>query len=173
MFMENNSNIIFQDHGEIIINSGGTLYNCGANIINNSSACILIHNGGNYFIGSQYCIPTVTHTFNDGAFLVVNGGDLYIGDNSKIILDGPASFLKLNPESKITLGENASIEFKNGAYINANGCDFRSLDSLKKWNGITLENSGIDSIINCTFSNAQTAVTIKNNPSSSYTKPHY
>ena len=29
MYMEDNSNIYFADHGEIIINAGGTLYNCG------------------------------------------------------------------------------------------------------------------------------------------------
>jgi hypothetical protein len=162
MFMENNSNIIFQDHGEIILNSGGTLYNCGANIINNSSACILIHNGGNYLVGSQYCIPSVTHNFNDGAFLIVDGGNLTIGDSSKIVFDGASSFLRINPQSKIFLGENASIEFKNGAYISANGCTFNSLDSLKNWKGIVLENSGIDSIVNCTFSNAKTSITIKN-----------
>ena len=168
MYMENNSNILFHDHGEIIINSGGTLCNCGANITNNSSVCIIVHNGGNYFIGSQYCIPSVTHTFNNGAFLVVDEGTLNIGDSSKIIFDGPTSFLKINPNSNIKLGENASIEFKNGAYIKASGGTFTSIDTTKLWEGIILTNSGIDSIVNCTFKKAKTALTFISDTSSSF-----
>ncbi len=124
--------------------------------------CIIVHPHGHFNVGNQFCTHSAIHNFSKGAFLVLNGGDLTIGNSSKIVFDGQNSFLKINPQSRVFLGENASIEFKNGAYLSANGCTFNSIDSLKKWKGIVLENSGIDSITNCTFSNAKTAITVKN-----------
>lgn len=68
MFMHENSNITFYDHGEIIINSGGKVFNCGANITNNSNVCILVNNGGQYHIGSEFCNNNVEHLFDNGSF---------------------------------------------------------------------------------------------------------
>lgn len=74
----------------------------------------------------------------------------------------------MNPNSKLKLGENAQILCDSGAQIIANNVSFTSLDSSETWEGIVLENSGIDSIVNCTFSNAKTAVSIINDPGYSF-----
>ena len=167
--LEENSNLVFRDHGEIIVDSGGTLNNCGAIISDTTFVCIIVHPQGHYNVGYQFCTHSAIHNFTKGAFLVLNGGDLTIGNSSKIVFDGSNSFLKINPQSRVFFGENASIEFKNGAYISANGCTFSSIDSTKNWKGIILENSDIDSITNCAFSNAKSAISIKNSPTGSYT----
>ncbi|HRI85576.1 MAG TPA: T9SS type A sorting domain-containing protein [Ignavibacteria bacterium] len=165
--LEQNSNVFFHERGEIIVKNGGSLINCGADFTNNNYACILVEQGGYYGPG-QECNTSVTHKVDSGAFIVVNGGTLNIGDNSKIIFDGLTSFLKVNPNSEIKLGENASIEFKNGARLIADGSTFSGIDSSKLWSGILLDNSGIDSISNCTFRHAKIGLRFTNNAQANY-----
>lgn len=165
--MHENSNITFYDHGEIIINSGGKVFNCGANITNSSNVCILVNNGGQYHIGSEFCNNNVEHLFDIGSFLVVkNGGELRVADNSKIIFDGLNSFLKAEQGAIIKMGANSSIEFRNGSYLDAEGITFEGNNGAI-WDGLVFHNAGGQTKIeNCTLNNAKTPVKIVNTNSS-------
>lgn len=150
------STIDMKPFSELVIEEEAIwLDGCGE-IVRNNPSCIIVR--GQHIISCD----NLQRTINNGGFEILEGGHLSISDNSRIIYDGQNSYLKLTQNSSIIFGENSSLEFKNGAYISANGCTFNSIDSLKKWKGIVLENSGVDSIVNCTFSNAKTAITIKN-----------
>ncbi len=88
--------------------------------------------------------------------------------NPKIIFDGPNSFLSIKNSSVNEILYDTSSNgfiFKNGAYINAHETIF---NSSSIWNGLKFENSGIDSIMYCTFNNAKAAISIFDNYGSSF-----
>nr|HMS34534.1 hypothetical protein [Ignavibacteria bacterium] len=62
----------------------------------------------------------------------------------------------------------SKIIIDSSATLIANGATFASIDSSLKWDGIILSNSDADTITNCTFSNAVTALTITNDANSAY-----
>jgi hypothetical protein len=166
--LEQNSNVFFHERGEIIVKNGGYLINCGANFTNNNYACILVESGGYYGTGEE-CNNSVVHTVDSGAFIVVDGGTVRLSNRSKLIFDGSESYLEIRPNSTIQFGDSSGIEFRNGAYLKANGAIFCLPDSCTAWNGINFSNSGSDSIINCTFSNAKTALSFINDEQHKFT----
>ena len=73
------------------------------------------------------------------------------------------------PGSTVKLESNSTMKFVNGAYLNSKGVNFTGLISSTLSNGIFLENSGLDTIINCTFSNAKTALSFINDEQHKFT----
>ena len=134
MILRQNSTLDAAENSEIQIFSGSRLINCGANFVHISGInCILVHNGGTLceFNCSECGTASGEHVFTNGAFLVVAGGTVEVGAGSKLVFDGPDSKLTALSGSIIKLGQNASLEFRNGAYIDANGCTFTSLNSTE------------------------------------------
>ena len=166
--LEQNSNVFFHERGEIIVKNGGNLINCGANFTNNNYACILVESGGYYGTGEE-CNNSVVHTVDSGAFIVVDGGTVRLSNGSKLIFNGSDSYLDIRPNSTMLFGDSSGIEFRNGAYIKANGAEFRVANSSSAWSGINFSNSGHDSIVNCTFSNAKTALSFINDEQHKFT----
>ena len=167
LLLENNSNLVFGINSEINVNAYGELINEGGLIAysQNSNAKIIIQSNGLYEIK-----PNVTniHTVNNGGRILLQGGHLKIGDNSNLIFDGSTSFMQIDAGSSIVLGENAKIEFKNGAYLIANGSAISSAQGSHGW-GIVLENAGEQtSITNCTFTNLKNSIFVKNTDSNYY-----
>jgi hypothetical protein len=123
---------------------------------------LTIRNSGTYFK------PDQNFYFKNSGLTTDSNVNLTIGDSSKLVFDGTGSFLKVNPNSNIRFGENAGIVFINGASLIADGANFTSLDSNSVWYGIMLNNSGVDTIINCNFSKAKTALEIISNTTTSF-----
>ncbi len=151
LLLENNSNLIFGTNSEINVNAYGEFVNEGGNIsyAQNSNAKIVIQSNGLYEIGANL---TNTHTVTNGGRILLQGGQLKIGDNSSLVFDGSSSFLQINAGSTISLGQNARIEFKNGAYCISNEASISSLNSSTPGKGFIFENAGSQtSITNCVF----------------------
>jgi len=73
--------------------------------------------------------------------------------------------LKIDNSSatSIIMKSNQFIVFRNGASFIARNVTFNTSSPGTIWSGIKLENSGYDTIVNCTFSNAKTALSITDN----------
>ena len=157
MTFNQNSNVEFNPYSEITVMPYAELRNKGANIVNNTGTSTLtISQNGKYILEDN-----VTHTFDKGARLIINGGTLEIGNNSELVFDGAASYFHLDGNSTVRLGTNAKIEFKNGAYLDADGVTFSGLNGAT-WNSIVMENAGASTIKNCAFLNATLPVNITN-----------
>ncbi len=165
MYLYPNSRIEHENMAEIQIKDYATLYDCGPIITGSGVFCILKHPNGTWNIGTQYCNPSMVRTFSNGEFAVIAGGPgaVNVASGCKIVFDGPGSYLKCEPGSVINFGQNALLEFRNGAYIEANGCTFTNLNSGERWSGIVLDDAGSQSTIqNCTFNSASTSISVSN-----------
>ncbi len=155
MILNNGSEVVFNNNSEININPYAEVTNKGAIITNNGLTTININQNGKYILESN-----VVHNFDNGARLLMNDGNLILGDNSQLIFDGATSYMQVDNLSDITLGNNAKIEFKNGAKLIASGSTFSAAQN-SIWKGLYFENSGTDDIQNCTFSGAEYPIDIK------------
>jgi len=161
----------------------------------NDYGCVAVW-GGTLYIGENSLV-----NMNDGGFLTVkNGGKIVIGKNSKINI-GDWSWLGLEDDAELTIGENANIlfedwswlimgnnsairfgensglKFREWSYMNADTDDTSHIyltgqNSQTRWNGIIFDSTRInDTIEKCIFSEAKTAITIRNsNVSSNVTR---
>lgn len=121
-------------------------------------------------ISSEWCCfakndPTFTSTFNkDNAFIssdLVLAGKVYIEPNTIITVDN-ANLDLTNVD--MVFGPGAGIKFINNATISAYNSVFRSCDDTKSWKGFEFDlGSGV--ISECTFINAQKAVSLLGNSS--------
>jgi len=128
-------------------------------------ACNRTYPGGSIEFANK-----LVHTVNNGGFIVIDSNStLKIADSTELVFYGSNSFLKLMPGSTVKLGSNSTMKFVNGAYLNSKGVNFTGLISSTLSNGIFLENSGLDTIINCTFSNAKTALSFINDEQHKFT----
>jgi len=117
----------------------------------------------------QLCSSVNDLLLKDSAKIVLSDSAvLEIPDNTILHFTGIKSGLIMNPNSKLKLGVGCKIIFDSSASIIANGATFTSIDSTSKWDGIVLLNSDSDTITNCTFSNAVTALTITNDANTAY-----
>jgi hypothetical protein len=92
------------------------------------------------------------------SFLTLNSDFKSLSDASELrIID---SDVTISVQYEIITSEGLSIKFINSEF------DHLSND---KWEGFRLENSGNDSIINCTFSNAKTALSFINDEQHKFT----
>ena len=149
---------------EIFTYNGGVLIDSGSNRKWNNSSChrAFERTSMNFFGESS--------KVDNGGFMLIDGdADLKLGDNTTLTFDSPNSFLLLKPNSHVIFGENAKLVFKNGAYIKADGATFNSYNGSSLWDGLVFENSGVDTIINCTFSNAKISVSVINESGYSFT----
>lgn len=99
-------------------------------------------------------------------FIISGGKTVIIPDSTHIVFNVPGTYMKIDTEGvngatdTILLGHGSTIEFYNGTYLSARNCVFKSLDSGSLWNSIILNNTPGDTIINCSFTNAITALSI-------------
>ncbi len=96
----------------------------------------------------------------DSTKIVLDSSTLYLPDNYTLYLKGNETALILNPGSKLLFGENSGIVCDSGARIVANDATFASVDSTKKWNGISLNDLASDTIKNCIIKNAMYGIMI-------------
>jgi hypothetical protein len=137
---------------------GGTILDYGAamNWSPNSFSHIF-ENSELSYLGTSHIIS------NDGHVEVDGYARLKVGNNTTVTFDGAGTYLKLNPNSIVQLGQNAKIVFKNGAYLKADNANFSGLNGAT-WEGIVFENAGTaNDIKNCTFHNAKTSLKFDNN----------
>jgi len=134
------------------INGGLNITLSGGHIVYNPDACNW-DNGG---------LPII-ETINNGSYSLSNGSTLTLGANCRFVFDGPQAFLKAEPGTSIILGPDAALEFINGAYLDADGCTFTSVNSGEIWEGILLDGAGsVTNIRNCIFNDAATSITVTN-----------
>lgn len=167
MKFKGNSKIYQYSGSRIDIRNTSTLLNCGAQFPVSNGCVYALYNSGRYLI-SNIC----PEDFNDNNETIVENGtsfELYdsskieIEDNCKMIFSGENTYLKATSGTSIILGAGASIEFRNGAYLDANGCTFTSLNGSEIWEGLILDGAGsLTNIQNCTFNNAATSISVTN-----------
>ncbi|MCX6158561.1 MAG: T9SS type A sorting domain-containing protein [Ignavibacteriae bacterium] len=101
--------------------------------------------------------------FNDSVKIQLADSCVFeIPNNKSLIIEDPATELILDSNSTIKLGNNSSIIIRNGAKISASNAKFVSLNSNSTWNGIFIENAGINSIKNCLVENSTNGITVNN-----------
>ncbi|MCC6865007.1 MAG: hypothetical protein IT280_02480 [Ignavibacteria bacterium] len=152
---------------KIEIKTGAIIRNCGAVIHEPLNRSI---EGGEYKLldpltcWSQNGPLSIEHIIDSGGSInITQEGILSIEKNCKLIFDGTESHLSAEPGTSIILGAGASIEFRNGAYLDADGCTFTSINSGEIWQGIVLDEAGSQSNIrNCTFNDAAASIEVSN-----------
>jgi hypothetical protein len=145
-------NSILNNCGATINHNGLNIHEQGGHVVFNPDACNW-DNGG---------LPII-ETINNGSYSLSNGSTLTLGANCRFVFDGPQAFLKAETGTSIILGPDAALEFINGAYLDADGCTFTSVNSGEIWEGILLDGAGsVTNIRNCTFSDAASSITVTN-----------
>jgi len=138
---------------------GGVIIDSGSSSIwsNNSSQRIYSY--------SELTYAGLEHLINNGGYIQIdNYGKIRLEDNTTVTFDGEGTYLKLNQNSNVILGENTKIVFQNGAYLLADGATFSASNPNINWKGLVFENAGRQTEIrNCTFNNAIDPVKIYNN----------
>lgn len=157
LVLKQGSTLILGETAEIFTHNGGVLIDEGANRVWGNESC---HRA---FPNTAINFTGESHTVNNGGFIVIDGeANLNLGDNTTLTFDGYNSFLKLSPNSKVNLGTNSKIEFKNGAYLIADSCDLEGNNGAS-WVGLVFHNAGGETQIkNCTFNDAKISIDIKN-----------
>lgn len=125
---------IYQYPGSIInIRNTSTLMNCGAQFPASDTCVYALYNNGRYLISNicpeDYNDNNETIIENGTSFELYDSSRIEIEDNCKMIFSGENTYLKAVPGTSIILGAGASIEFRNGAYLDADGCTFTSENS--------------------------------------------
>ncbi len=167
LILKPNSGVAQYEGTWIEVFNGSTLTNCGARFTVYGPRIHVDNNGSRYII-SNTCpedgIPAYdSQVDSGGAIWLSNNGLLSIDPGCKLIFDGTDSYLRAESGTSIILGKGASIEFRNGAYLEANGCTFTSINSGEIWNGIVLDGAGSQTNLqNCTFNDAATSISVTN-----------
>lgn len=156
LLLKSGSTVIREENAEIFTYQGGILIDEGSNGSWSTGSCYRAFNKTTInLLGSS-------HTVNNGGFVTIDSlANLRLGNNTTVTFDGVGSYLDLKNSSKVFLGTNSKIVFKNGAYLKANNVTFNSPNN-EIWQGIVLENAGESEIKNCTFQNATEPVKIVN-----------
>lgn len=159
-----NSRLYLGTGAEILVEQGGFFCNVGALIRGNGH---IIYKGGS--IPHIQCNQLADYLVKDSTkFILDSNAVLEIPDNTTLHFFGNQTGLIMKPNSKLKMGEGSKILFDSSASLIANGATFTSIDSTMKWDGIVLSNTDADTITNCTFSNAVTAITITNDANAAY-----
>jgi M6 family metalloprotease-like protein len=83
---------------------------------------------------------------------------------------GSSGLLRLHGNSEIVFESNdLEILIDSNASLSLNGASLYTVYPSQRWKGISLSNSGHDSIINCTFSNAKTGLSFVNDEQHKFT----
>ena len=166
--LANNSNIVVYPLNRITLNYGSKMHLSG-------NSYLLIKNGAFYCNeGSSVTGPGDiifekgihntcefdSFTASDSTHIVLDSATLTLPDDFTLHLSGYETALILNPGSKLLFGENSGIVCDSGARLIANNATFASVDSTKKWNGISLNDPSHDTIRNCTIKNAMYGIAL-------------
>ncbi|MGB3018566.1 MAG: hypothetical protein WBC65_12215, partial [Ignavibacteria bacterium] len=152
--LENLSNLIMNQNSEIHFKQGTLFCNKGSR---------LIIRGKIFFEKGMHQIPCNVESpvsIGDSAHIVLDSATLSLPDDYTLHLKGNETALILNPGSKLLFGENSGIVCDSGARLIANYATFASVDSTKKWNGISLNDLASDTIKNCIIKNAMYGIMI-------------
>ena len=116
-----------------------------------------VKNSGASFVSNADVI------FSNCDLIVLDGYHLNLGQICKIVLENNACFrvFQTSGFKLVTMGTNSSIEIEGGN-LNLNNTKFELATGATSWKGITLTNTGLDTIKNCTFSGADTIIRIYN-----------
>jgi hypothetical protein len=164
LYLQNDSRLYLGSGAEIVVKQGGLFCNYGASIRGGGK---IVYEGG--IIHHIQCASLADYVIRDSTkYILDSNAVLEIPDSTTLHFTGSNTALIMNPNSVIKLGAGSKIVIDSSAAITAKGAQFTSADTNDTREGIVLENSGIDSIINCTFSNAKTAVSIVNDPGYSF-----
>ncbi len=150
--LENGSKLTLALGSNILIRNGGKFCNEGGKVL-----------GAGHVIfdkGIHNTCEFDNFTASDSAHIVLDSATLSLPDDYTLHLKGHETALILNPGSKLLFGENSGIVCDSGARIVANDATFASVDSTKKWNGISLNDLSSDTIKNCTIKNAMYGIMI-------------
>ena len=152
------SKLVLESYAQLNACFGGKIIDSSSNITWNQNAFMRI------YPKSEIEFSLNENIIYNGGHIEVDGNGTYkVCDNSTVTFDRAGTYLKLNQNSKIILGENAKIEFKNGAYLLANGATFTSISGSTNYQGLIFEDAGaLTKIENCTFNNAITPIKIIN-----------
>ncbi|MGB2750879.1 MAG: hypothetical protein WBC19_02385, partial [Pyrinomonadaceae bacterium] len=151
------------NNAELLIESGALFCNEGGRINNGS---ITYEKGYNHHL---LCATAQDVVYSDSTKIILaDSAVMEIPDGVTMHFNGIKSGLIMKPNSKLKLGAGCKIIFDSSASLIANGATFTSIDSTLKWDGIFLSNTDADTITNCTFSNAVTALTITNDANAAY-----
>ncbi|MFA5012529.1 MAG: T9SS type A sorting domain-containing protein [Ignavibacteria bacterium] len=160
LFMKQGSTIIKEDSAKLNACFGGVIIDEGCNSVWSANSMQRIYEY------SRLIYSGTSHLVNNGGKVQIDGyATLSLAANTTLVFDGSNTNLELKPNSIVQLGENAKIEFKNGAYLIADGSDISSAQG-SHGRGIVLENAGEQtSITNCTFTNLRNSIFVKNTDS--------
>ena len=158
-------------HSEIRFQKGSTFCNEGGKIssfdeINFLGSARMIFESGSHYIN---CAVAESFNANGIKLVLLDSAVLEIPDSTTLHFTGNETALIMKPNSKLKMGVGSKIIFDSSASLIANGATFTSIDPALNWEGFILTNSGVDSVINCTFTNAKTSLTITNSSTSFYT----
>jgi len=166
-----NSQIIADPPNRITLKSGGFLLkNPGSRITINPGA-YLCNEGGSirgsgiiYYTGGIHqsmCNQLTDYLLQDSVkFILDSNAILPIPNNTTLHLKGNTTSLIMKPGSKLLFGENSGIVCDSGGKVIADNATFASIDSTKKWNGISLSDLSQDTIKNCIIKNAMYGISI-------------
>ena len=167
MYWYPNTHVIASSGSKIEIYNNAKLINCGNRY--QGPLNISINPPGKYEFRNDCALPQSGEPFtailDNGGSINVFGAELELGYKINLVFDGSDSYLKLEPGSILRLGQESSIEFKNGAYLVADGGSFVSLNQSNVWNRIKFTNAGPSTITNCTFTGAETYLDFTNTTS--------
>jgi hypothetical protein len=151
--LKNNSAVRFFPGSAIVIRQGGVFCNEGAEM---DGPPHIYYSKGLHLA----CEYTNDIANSDSTMVVLDSATLTFPDNFTLHLKGKETALIVNPGSKLLFGENSGIVCDSGARLIANDATFASVDSTKKWNGISLNDLASDTIKNCTIKNAMYGIMI-------------
>ncbi|MEO6695655.1 MAG: hypothetical protein ABIY50_00815, partial [Ignavibacteria bacterium] len=153
--LKSKGNLVLNANSEIRINSGGLFCNEGGKIYGSGK---IIYTGGTHQV---MCATVADYLIKDSVkFVLDSNAILPIPNNTTLHLRGKTTSLIMRPGSKLLFGENSGIVCDSGAKLIANNATFASIDSTKKWNGISLRHLSQDTIKNCTIKNAMYGISI-------------
>jgi hypothetical protein len=166
--LANNSNIVIYPPNKITLKYGSRMHLSGNTFILIKNGALLCNEGSNvtgpgwiiYDKGIHNTCEFDNFTASDSAHIVLDSATLSLPDDYTLHLKGHETALILNPGSKLLFGENSGIVCDSGARIIANDATFASIDSAKKWNGISLNDLASDTIKNCIIKNAMYGIMI-------------
>ena len=166
--LNTNSKLYIGRNSEILVQPGGIFCNYGASI---RGAGRIIYKGGT--IHQTLCAVS-DYLLQDSIKLILDSNAVVsIPNNTTLHLRGSTTSLILKPGSKLLFGENSGIVCDSGARLVAHNATFASIDSTKKWNGISLKHRSHDTIKNCTIKNAYSGITIFNKNDDEETEVSY
>lgn len=159
LFLQQGSALIKEEGAKLNACNGGVIIDEGCNTVWSVNSMQRIYNYSKLFYNGT------SHLINNGGKVEIDSlAELHLGNNTVVTFDGTNTSLNLKPGAKVFLGEDAKIEFTNGAYLNAKGGTISSLNASTPGRGLFFYNSTGDTISGCTFTNLKNPIYINGTP---------